>query len=169
MEFDKSKVYTALNADNIIVGSKGYFADNLYELEEIVLRDDKDTFFIIKEILSKDENFRFLAENCNGSDTSWNLFYLVEEPKEKNYRPYKDTNEMIEDFKNRYNSYGGWSGKSNPMYCPLIWLKDKDNGQIYLVRSFWNDKVFLGISDFSLDFIFEQYTYLDGLPCGIEE
>lgn len=32
MEFDKSRVFTALNADEIKVGSKGYFADNLRSL-----------------------------------------------------------------------------------------------------------------------------------------
>lgn len=32
MEFAKAKIFTALNADEVKVGSKGYFADNLRSL-----------------------------------------------------------------------------------------------------------------------------------------
>ena len=163
MEFDKSKVYTALNADEVKVGSKGYFADTLAGLCADVLNAHTN----LRELT--DVYHETIPHRFRANDGDYNLFYLVEEPKEKKFRPYKDTYEMIEDFKIRYNSYGGWNGKSNPMYCPLIWLKDKDDGQTDLVRSFWNDKVFLGIADFSLDFILKQYTYLDGSPCGIEE
>ncbi len=166
MEFDKSKVYTALNADEVKIGSKGYFADNLYELQ-CVIHNKKDNFFTIKEILKPDEEFRFLAKNLVGDYDSWNLFYLVEEPKEKKFRPYKDTDEMIEDFKKRYNSYGGWSGKNNPMYCPLIWVQTAC-GNKKLVTNIDNDSVYLQ-KWVSLPEFAEAYTYLDGSPCGIEE
>ena len=166
MEFDRSKVYTALNADEVKIGSKGYFADNLYELQ-CVIHNKKDNFFTIKEILKPDEEFRFLAKNLVGDYDSWNLFYLVEEPKEKKFRPYKDTDEMIEDFKKRYNSYGGWSGKNNPMYCPLIWVQTAC-GNKKLVTNIDNDSVYLQ-KWVSLPEFAEAYTYLDGSPCGIEE
>ena len=173
MEFDKSKVYTALNADEVKIGSKGYFADNLYELQ-CVIHNKKDNFFTIKEILKPDEKFRFLAKNLVGAYISWNLFYLVEEPKEKKFRPYKDTDEMIEDFKKRYNSYGGWSGKNNPMYSPLIWIKPKGTEKnSYLITRFSEKKVTFilecSIYTMPLYALFEDYTYLDGSPCGIEE
>lgn len=32
MEFDKAKVFTVLNADEVKIGSSGYFADNLRSL-----------------------------------------------------------------------------------------------------------------------------------------
>lgn len=37
MEFDKSKVYTALNADELKVGSKIIFADDLSSLQSRVI------------------------------------------------------------------------------------------------------------------------------------
>ena len=168
MEFDKSKVYTAVNADEVKVGSKGYFADNLYELQ-CVIHNKKDNFFTIKEILKPDEEFRFLAKNLVGDYDSWNLFYLVEEPKEKKFRPYKDTDEMIEDFKKRYNSYGGWSGKNNPMYNPLIWIKNKAIKGKYLIVNYYENEIVILGEVHSMKAFFNRFTYLDGSPCGIEE
>ncbi len=167
MDFDKSKVYTALNADEVKVGSKGYFADSLSALGRYVINDNKSYFFTVKEILEEDEVYRFMVDNLNDEEVSWNLFYLVEEPEEKTIRPYKDTDEMIEDFKRRYNSYGGWSGKDNPMYCPLIWVQTAC-GNKKLVTNIDNDSVYLQ-KWVSLPEFAEAYTYLDGSPCGIEE
>ncbi len=39
MNFDKSKVFTALNADEVKVGSRGYFANNLDTLKRLVNRN----------------------------------------------------------------------------------------------------------------------------------
>ncbi len=36
MQFDKSRVYTKLNADEVKEGSEGYFADTLNDLKDIV-------------------------------------------------------------------------------------------------------------------------------------
>ena len=37
MEFDKSRIYTVVNADEIKLGSTGYFADNIYSLQQLTL------------------------------------------------------------------------------------------------------------------------------------
>lgn len=82
MEFDKSKVYTALNADEVKVGSKGYFADNLFWLKEQVSTNmPTDT---ISQIYTESSDRRFIMEPT----TLYSLFYLVEEPKEEKYRPF---------------------------------------------------------------------------------
>lgn len=168
MKFDKSKVYTALNADEVKVGSKGYFACNIKVLREAVQDEDDVMFGKIEEIFADFASCRFGIENESG----YGLFYLVEEPKEKQFRPYKDTDEMIEDFKRRYNSYGGWSGKDNPMYNPLIWIKTKGADNKYLIVRFASAlTICLNTEVFTLTFedLVEGYTYLDGTPCGIEE
>lgn len=175
MKFDKSKVFTALNADELKVGSKGYLADSIAELKRHVYNEEKDYFFTIREINTEDENYRFLIDDYSDIGASWNLFYLVEEPQEKKFRPYKDTDEMIEDFKRRYNSYGGWSGKDNPMYNPMIWVKAKgvEKNKYLITRFHENKNVTMNFGQdvytTSLPTLLDDYTYLDGTPCGIEE
>lgn len=166
MVFDKSKVYTALNADDIKVGSKGYFANNIANLKDKVELSNL-TLCEVSEILDESDKFRFKSEVTG---ELFNLFYLVEEPQEKTFRPYKDTDEMIEDFKKRYNSYGGWSGKDNPMYCPLIWVQNVC-GQRRLVTCLNGNTVHISgqKKDFTLEEFADTYFYLDGSPCGIEE
>lgn len=170
MVFDKSKVYTALNADEIKPGSKGYYADNLKALRDVVCTADKSVFGEIENIYDDSCSRRFNIKD----DCEYCLFYLIEEPQEKKLRPYKDTDEMVEDFKRRYNSYGGWSGKNNPMYCPMIWIKPKCiKKNNYLITRFSEKKVTFirecSIYSIPLYALFEDYTYLDGSPCGIEE
>ena len=77
MEFDKSKVYTALNADEVKVGSKVILADSLAELKDYVRRDeDIET---LEEILDESHSERF----CDDATYRWSLAYLVSEPEEK--------------------------------------------------------------------------------------
>ena len=165
MEFDKSRVYTSVNADEVKVGSKGYFADNIAELQRCAFYEDEDYFFTIKEIATDDKNYRFLAD-YNGNEVSWNLFYLVEEPKEKKLRPYRDSDEMVEDFKKRFNV------KVQPYEMPLIWIKIKDTDKKYLVVRFASSlTICINVDVYAptLEELVECYTYLDGSPCGIEE
>lgn len=161
MKFDETKIYTSVNADEVEVGSKGYFADDIYELKCIVENDDTGK---LKELTYIEDT---TYSNRFSSDISYNLFYLVEEPAEKKCRPYKNTEEMIEDFKRRYNSYGGWSGKSNPMYCPLIWVVGKHTKSKRLITFYSDCRVSIDSGLTELKSLFEHFTYLDGTPCGI--
>lgn len=165
MNFDKERCFSALTADAVKVGSKGYFADSYYELQ-CVVHNERSNYFELKDLLDPTENFRFLAENLVGDDVSWNLFYLVEEPKEKKYRPYKNTEEMIDDFFSRE-----FSSRE------LIWIKAK-NSKLKLEKAifqFAEDAVYvasefgyMGILTLSMQQLLEEYTYLDGTPCGVE-
>jgi hypothetical protein len=84
MEFDINQVYTAVNADELKVGSKVICTDDLGTLKEIIKQikseeDDNDNF--IEELKDvKDENcdFRFATYRDN-----YNLAYLISEPEEK--------------------------------------------------------------------------------------
>lgn len=81
MEFDKSRVYTALDADNLKVGSKVIVADDLGTLEKLVkiAKSENDEQWVerIKIIQDKSHKFRFFTS------ASYNLAYLISEPKEK--------------------------------------------------------------------------------------
>ena len=76
MEFDKSKVYTALNADELKVGSKVIVADDLRCLKECV--DYCDDIVSLVAVESEEYEERFFDGNEH-----YNLAYLVEPPEEK--------------------------------------------------------------------------------------
>jgi len=77
MKFDKSKVYTALNADELKVGSKVYLADNLADLRNQVEADRETT--ILSSISPDNHQCRFCF--CEGV-TGYALAYLVDEPED---------------------------------------------------------------------------------------
>jgi hypothetical protein len=76
MEFDKSRVYTALNADELKVGSSIIAADNLSVLRRSV--ENNANVVLLQGINPDNYEARFSANNF-----SWNLAYLVQEPEEK--------------------------------------------------------------------------------------
>lgn len=162
MEFDKSRVYTAVNADEVKVGSKGYFANNIYSLQQAVQHNDKECFGKVDCIRGTGTGFRFAADN----GTCFSFFYFIEEQEEKELRPYRDSDEMVEDFKKRFNVH------VQPYEMPLIWIKIKDTDKKYLVVRFASSLTIchnVEVYTPTLEDLVEGYTYLDGSPCGIEE
>lgn len=79
MNFDKSRAYSAINAEEVKIGSKGYFADTVGTLKEAVRGEDNVMFGEIKEILSNFTPYRFGIKN----EDEYAFFYLVEEPQER--------------------------------------------------------------------------------------
>mgnify|MGYP006956015635 CR=1 FL=1 len=163
MVFDKSKVYIALNADEIKPGSKGYYADNLKALRDAVCTADKSVFGEIENIYDDSCSRRFNIKD----DCGYYLFYLIEEPKEKKLRPYRDTDEMIAHFCGHFNLI------SQVHIPPTIWIKRIITGVKYLVVRIKADEVTIVYDNVAhtLDVseLEDEYTYLDGSPCGIEE
>ena len=78
MEFDKSRVYTAMNADELKVGSKVIVADSLAKLKEHVESIDQSHLCIIDGIFPENMIYRFSAQGYE-----WALAYLISEPEEE--------------------------------------------------------------------------------------
>lgn len=88
------------------------------------------------------------------AEPSWNWgCYSYRVKSEPKYCPYKNREEMIADFKDRF--------KVNvPDYVmPLIWVKQKGGNDIHLITTFPSD-------EFTLKLYFDHETYLDGSPIG---
>ena len=84
-----------------------------------------------------------------------------EKSKEKKYRPYESSAEMIVDLIDRFKV-------KCPSYCePLIWVKVKSNDARFLITGFGKKVSVDGVS-YSLDELFKYYAYLDGSPVGME-
>ena len=79
MEFDKSRVYTALNADELKVGSKVILADAMKALKTFVATGEANAV-TITHINSEEAQYRFHSNEC---EFDYPLAYLVEEPEEK--------------------------------------------------------------------------------------
>lgn len=161
MEFDKSRIYTAVNADEIKLGSVGYFADNIYSLQQAVQHNDKECFGKVEDIKDIGTGFRFVADN----GTCFSLFYFIEEQEEKKLRPYKDTDEMIDHFCRHFNLI------PHDHRLPTLWVKN--NGNKYLITRVSENTVTLcfenNVSTFGLKILLYDYMWLDDSPCGIEE
>lgn len=77
MEFDKSKIYTAANADELKVGSRVIVADTLKDLKNKVEMGGYVTKLL--SIETDDVEYRFCIDGGLG-DSMYALAYLVEEP-----------------------------------------------------------------------------------------
>ena len=137
MEFDKSRVYTALNADELRAGDKVIVGDSLTELKGKLSRGfEAET---LTEILDEDwygrfeigENNYFLAylveraKNCCNCGKHEDCGFIqnqsrfanlnrcedwkpkTEQKAEKKYRPFRDTDELIKVWEKK------WSEKTN--------------------------------------------------------
>ena len=139
MEFDKSRVYTALNADELPIGSKCFFANNLAELKTYVEHEFAPNILI--KVLAEDHKNRFAADFYQGE---YPLVYLVE-PAETKYRPFisyenlitaiKRHGAVVREKKNKNSSIliyaitvGGdiiaREGESFGVYPPAVLLED---------------------------------------------
>lgn len=155
MEFDKSKVYTALNADEVPIGSDGFVANSINELKDKVSRSDSFIIASITAILDDTFAGRFMVDSFT---RSFPFFYLLKKPAEKKYCPYLDTNEMIFDFKKRF------SQPDNTV--PLIWVENAA-GYKKLITSFNGDSVLIsGQLPISMNILFAMYKYTNNSPCG---
>lgn len=144
MEFDKTRVYSLCNADKVKVGSKGYFADSINELKKKV--NEGNELLTLVKIYGEESATRFSVSTIS----SYILFYLVEEPKEKIYRPYDDTAEM-------------------PNGAILNTVVSREGTRLLIIAA-EDKRVCIGPQGWvSLLDLYQFYTWPNGTPCGVEE
>ena len=160
MKFDESNVYTAANADKVRIGSKGYYADCFGRLKEVVSNNSEVYYGELTAIHNDYRPNRFEMNTTS----SWILFYPVEEPEEKRFRAYVDTDEMINYFHSHFNL--------NPQsyILPTLWVKNKNNHTKYMIVRVTEDEVTIclesDVDTIGLNQLFRGYTWLDDSPCG---
>ena len=147
MEFDKSKVQTAVNADELKIGSKCIFADTVKGLKCRV--DDGRAMAILTCIGDESSVSRFVA---NGA-TLFNLAYLIEPPAEPKYKPFESAEKAMEAIK----KHGGW-------------IKSKDGNKSFFITGFnKKENAFCFVFEHwhSFSFLFAKFVWVDdGSPCG---
>lgn len=102
MEFDKSRVYTALNADELEVGSMVIVADSLQGLKDRLSKFslDKDYAGSIGSILPETAIHRFKTSIGN----EYPLAYLISPPEKPEYKPFSSSGTAYKTIA----AHGGW-------------------------------------------------------------
>ena len=92
--------------------------------------------------------------------------YRVRQDKDAyKYRAFKDCDELIAEYEKRFYQ----KARCGVHRLPLIWVRSKD-GSRAVITTFCKEYVNIGvIPSFSLEALFQNYTFLDGSPCGVEE
>ena len=151
MKFEKSKVYTALNADELPIGSKCVFADTVKALrEEVETGDTVDVVRKFTGLYGCVEDYGDI-QFSDGFYT-YNYAYLIEPPAEPKYQPFSSVEKAMETI----IQHGGW-------------VKDKKNNVQLLVVGFDDDNVFFLGNGYPCSYIglFLDYVFVDdSSPCG---
>ena len=148
MEFDKSRVFSAVNADELKIGSRVILGDSLSELIEAVEAETEAAIQNLMIIHGENMSFRFTGDKYH----SGRLAYLIEPPVEPKYKPFESIEKAMEAIK----KHGGW-------------VKDKKNNVQLLVVGFDDDNVFFLGNGYSCSYtgLFLDYVFVnDGSPCG---
>lgn len=157
MTFDKSRIYTAVNADDLKVGSKCILTHRIEELKAYV-KDSYDDRHVetLTEILDDDT----LEDRFIGADyeTAYTYAFLVEEPREPDYLPF----ETVDEARKAIEAHDGW-------------IENVLTGNVFFVSGYGGCKVvdskdhaiFLGRYWLSLKSLCNEYVFEDDkTPCG---
>ena len=155
MEFDKSRIYTAVNADELQVGSKCIFADTVQDLRKKVQGGysagdcAEDYFSCLAEKYEDDRVERFVSD-C---DDAYLYAYLIEPPTEKKYKPFESGEEAMKAIK----EHGGWIKILGSYWLVTGYDMGEDTNKPVQIANNW----------ISLDRLFQDYVFDDDSPCGV--
>ena len=144
MMFDKSKVYTAVNAEDIPIGSECVFADTFGELQESVGRGVGGMY--VAAIDSQYAKYRFIDK----ANVSWAFAYLIGEPTEPKYCCYDTIDEAFKDIQ----KHGGW-------------IKHNETGESFYTTVKLRCALRIYGKTINCVDLLNDYVFLDdGTPCG---
>lgn len=153
MEFDKSRIYTAVNADELPIGSKCIFSNTIRALREKVQGEYEcvgslcDGYAKLVMVYSDDHTYPFLADN----DLLYIYAYLIEAPKKTEYRPFESVADAMEAIK----AHGGW-------------IKYKLSASYSLVIAYGSGSIYINEKCIYMKDLFDDYVFADdGSPCGV--
>ena len=139
--------------DKAVIGKKYVFFDSLFKIH-----NSPEGCFEGSLERIKGGDFPFVMK---GHDSFQFIREVIEEgPK---YRPYKDTDELKADFFKDCPDMG-------KRYRPAIWVVTHTGSEIQIEGFYDNCKeVLINGEYYSMQELFDCFTYLDGSPCGIKE
>ena len=146
MEFDKSRIYTAVSADELAIGSKCVFGDTIQDLRQKVQGCAEDYTEVLTDLYDDDSVERFVVDDC-----TYIYAYLVEPPTEKKYKPFGSVEEAMKAIK----AHGGW-------------IKFNVSASYSLVIGYGVGSIYTHEKCISMRELLENYVFADdGSPCGV--
>jgi len=123
--------------------------------------------------IKPEENYT-IEQNCGENRVEGGVLSVSGSVSEKKYRPFKDFNELIETFCEKWEEETGYSWAENPvkLAVPYIWLSHKKVNAKKLITSYdyipelEEDVVELGDMNYTMKELFELWEFLDGSPVG---
>ena len=94
------------------------------------------------------------------------------------YRPFNNCDELVECWEKKMliPAFMYTKDERDKLHRPSIWVKSKEYGTDNLITAFDGDNESIGgscvfIQDIWVDMkeLFDNFTFLDGSPCGVEE
>lgn len=181
MEFDLTKVYTAVNADDLKPGDKVLVADDIHRLKQLFNFDDGKDVVELKNILpdTEEARFRVLSKQQGAFEYKYldfSLAYLIEHVPEKKHRPFKDIQELLDVYDRKVGiPMLKRKGYKTPFLTrEYIWIKSNGTNGEHLITGFEQDDdgedcVVCNGTHIPLCVLDLNFTFLDGSPCGVEE
>lgn len=123
----------------------------------------------IKCIDRRDAKVEYIFDNSNDRELDWNWisydYQVYEEPK---CRPYKDIDELFKDWAEKTHNI---PANMEKYVRPLIWIKAKIDGTERLIADYDRKNEHLKSANnwISLEYLFNNYTFIDESPCGKKE
>ena len=149
---------TSEEAKNAI-GKKCYMYDSPTMLLKMANSDDG-----ARTLESIDESDYPFNDKEFGSE--WTCIIVKKEEPKPKYVPFKSKEEFIDAF--HYHDNANYSETEDILMNYGMWLKDKNSHEIFLVTGVFNQSIH--ICDFDSDEswgeLLNEYTFLDGSPCG---
>lgn len=145
------------------IGKECYFAD----YPKLLLEDARSNNSLIcsyrlREI-RKNAKYPFIDRDGH----SW-ILIIIKKEEPKKYVPFESKEEFIEAF--HYHDNANYSETEDILMNYGMWLKDKNSHEIFLVTGVFNQSIH--ICDFDSDEswgeLLNEFTFLDGSPCGKE-
>ena len=169
-------IYPASEKAKNCIGKMVYFADSPSKCLSYANNNDNEHCEILREI-NVDRNSPFLLNSG-----FWDCIILRNEELEPEYVPFKDYGEFIRYY---VSSTSDNSLDSKIFSLGGIWLKWKGIDVFHMVTEIWGKGVVIGNKKLNTlskpnneyyttneittwDELLEEYTFLDGSPCGKE-
>lgn len=155
MKFDKSKVYTVANAEDLPVRSFCVFADTMKELQQRVNRGCE--VHELEDILDQGKEERFVAND----GVHYALAYFVECLGAQLYRAFENVKEAMYAI----NAHGGWvKNRAGVLLLVTGYVPDVP-GELFAEPS--DDTIRIADRWVSLKYLYLNYCFNDdGSPCG---
>ena len=152
MEFDKSRVFSAVSADELKVGSRVILGDSLSELREAVEAEKEAAIQNLMIIHGENMSFRFTGDKYHSGHS---LAYLIEPPSEEKYQMFTSAKKAWQTIKD----HGGWVNMGGDRYLitaisAIIGVRETEE---VCIAGKWQ----------STEYLFNNFVFADdGSPCG---